>query len=130
MLCNFFFRIDAAARAAGGSIRNQIYNYLEVHLPCTKQTILMRAKKIRIQREEAKTNKILKQLKSAVDTVMSDIISSYENECKRISELNKSSSAAADGLNLSDKPSEQMYKNPKRKFVWNETTRYVFFYNI
>lgn len=116
----FFFRIDTAARASGGTIRNQIYNYLEVYLPCTKQTILMRAKKIRLQREEAKTERVLKQLKVVVDALMPETLANHEAECKRISDLRTSASL----LNIkSGGKSDQILKNPKRRFPWSEQTR-------
>lgn len=110
-------RIDTAARMKGGAVRNQVYNYLEKYLPCTKQTIMVRAKKIRSQKEEAKTNKILKKLKVAVGNVMPDLLISYEKECVMVNDLKVS-------VNGSGK-SEQSIKNPKKKFLWTDATRYV-----
>ncbi len=101
----------------GGVVRNQVYTYLEKYLPCTKQTILVRAKKIRSQKEEAKTNKIVKKLKMAVDNVMPDLLISYEKECELVNDL-KASSVAVNGGK-----SEQPIKNPKRKFMWTDVTR-------
>lgn len=112
-----YYRIDTAARAKGGAVRNQIYTYLEKYLPCTKQTILIRAKKIRSQKEEAKANKIVKKLKMAVGNVMPDLLSNYENECKIVNEL-KASNALMNGGK-----SEQSIKNPKKKFLWTDVTR-------
>lgn len=96
----------------GGAVRNQVYTYLEKYLPCTKQTILIRAKKIRSQKEEAKTNKIVKKLKMAVNSVMQDLLNNYESECK----------LASTALTNGGK-SEQPIKNPKKKFLWTDVTR-------
>lgn len=117
--CNYY-RIDTAARMKGGAVRNQVYNYLEKYLPCTKQTIMIRAKKIRSQKEEAKTNKILKKLKVAVGNVMPDLLISYEKECELVNDL-KASNLSVNGGGKS----EQSIKNPKKKFLWTDTTRYV-----
>lgn len=111
------YRIDTAARSVGGTARNTIYNYLEHYLPCTKQTLQMRAKKCRLQREEAKTQKIVRLLRSAVDAVMPQVMAAYEVECKRISDL-RAEAARADNR-------EQLaaLKAPKRRFVWTDFTR-------
>lgn len=101
----------------GGVVRNQVYTYLEKYLPCTKQTILVRAKKIRSQKEEAKTNKIVKKLKMAVGNVMPDLLTSYEKECELVNDL-KASTAPVNG----GKPDQQI-KNPKKKFLWTEVVR-------
>lgn len=79
----------------------------------------MRAKKIRLQREEAKTERILKQLKVVVDAIMPETIANHEAECKRISDLRTASM-----VNIkSGGKSDQNLKNPKRRFPWSEQTR-------
>lgn len=79
----------------------------------------MRAKKIRLQREEAKTERILKQLKVVVDAIMPETIARHEAECKRISDLRTASL-----MNIkSGGKSDQNFKNPKRRFPWSEQTR-------
>lgn len=112
------------ARAKGPNVRHQIYNYLEVHLPCTKQTILMRAKKIRIQKEENKTNKILTKLKLAVDGVMPEYQQMYDIECKRISEL-RAATASQNGTSNGGDKTEINFKMPRKRFTWAEGTRLV-----
>ncbi|KAJ6638401.1 Secretion-regulating guanine nucleotide exchange factor [Pseudolycoriella hygida] len=116
---NLLFEIDTAARLKGGVARNQIYNYLEKYLPCTKQTILTRVKKIRSQKEDAKTNKIVKKLKMAVGNVMPNLLSNYEKECERVNELK------ASNVSVNGGKSEQTIKNPKKKFLWTDTTRNI-----
>lgn len=87
----------------------------------------MRAKKIRLQREEAKTERILKQLKVVVDAIMPETIANHEAECKRISDLRQ----AASLVNIkSGGKSDQNLKNPKRRFPWSEQTRLVFLRNV
>lgn len=111
-------RIDTLARSVGGVARNSIYNYLERFLPCTKQTMQIRAKKCRVQREEAKTNKVVRQLQAAVNAVMPDVLADHEAECQRIAELRAKATRNGDS-----KDSIAALKMPKRRFPWNETTR-------
>lgn len=78
----------------------------------------MRAKKFRIQREEAKTARIVKRLKMAIDAAMPDVEAKYGTECQRIIELR-----AEAERNGESKEAIAMLKMPKRTFQWNSVTR-------
>lgn len=123
MKLNFIFKktsIDTMASQKSSTLRHQIYNYLETKLPCTKQTILMRAKKIRIQKEENKTGVILRRLKIAVDAVMPQELTRHEEECKRVIERREALAI----IGSTDNP-EHLLKMPKKRFPWTETTKFV-----
>lgn len=113
-------RIDTLASQKSATLRNQIFGYLETKLPCTKQTIAMRAKKIRNQREDLKVGVVLRRLKVAVDAVMPDVLISHEDECKRVIERREAFAI----IGGPDNP-EQLIKMPKKRFPWTETTKYV-----
>lgn len=115
-MCNY--RIDISARAVSGTVRNSIYNYLEQFLPCTKQTMQMRAKKCRIQREEAKTGRVVKRLKFAIDAVMPELQANYGAECQRITEMRAEAERSGQS-----KEAIAALKIPKRRFLWNNVTR-------
>lgn len=78
----------------------------------------MRAKKCRIQREEAKTGRVVKRLKYAIDSVMPQLQASYTVECQRITELR-----AEAERNGESKEALAALKLPKRRFLWNNVTR-------
>lgn len=79
---------------------------------------MVRAKKIRSQKEEAKTNKIVKKLKMAVGSMMPDLLSSYEKGCELVNDLKASTVSSINGGK-----SEQPIRNPKKKFLWTDVTR-------
>lgn len=114
----FNHRIDLSSRSASGTVRNSIYNYLEQFLPCTKQTMQMRAKKCRIQREEAKTGRVVKRLKFAIDAVMPELQASYGAECQRITELRAEAERSGES-----KEAMAVLKMPRKRFMWNNVTR-------
>lgn len=118
----FFHRIDAGARESGNTVRQQIYKYLENRLPFTRQTISGKIKKIRIEKEEEKLNKMQRDLSDRIHQWEAMSIPLYEAELKKIDELRAQASreAALRGL---DKP-EQIYKNPPKRFLWNDALRY------
>lgn len=86
-ICEILLRIEIATRACGGSIRNQVYSYLEHFLPCTKQTLLVRAKKIRITQEENKMNKASNKFKKIIDEMVPQMVKNYEMECVKVVEM-------------------------------------------
>lgn len=86
-ICEILLRIEIATRACGGSIRNQVYSYLEHFLPCTKQTLLVRAKKMRISQEEIKMNKASNKFKKIIDEMVPQMVKNYEVECVKIVEM-------------------------------------------
>ncbi|XP_059611907.1 yemanuclein isoform X2 [Phlebotomus argentipes] len=110
-------KIENAARAAGGHVRNQVYSHLEVYLPCSKQTLMLKAKKLWIQQEEAKVKKAVVMLKKSVEESMPGLAESYEKENERIRQLK--SSMAIMGI----PENENDLKWPKKQYVWSDTTR-------
>lgn len=113
-------RIDSLASQKSATLRNQIFGYLETKLPCTKQTISMRAKKLRNQQEELRIGAVLRRLKIAVDTVMPNALIAHEDECKRVIERREAFAI----IGGPDNP-EQLIKMPKKRFPWTETIQYV-----
>lgn len=86
-ICEILLRIEIATRACGGSIRNQVYSYLEHFLPCTKQTLLVRAKKMRITQEENRMNKASNKFKKIIDEMVPQMVKNYEMECVKVVEM-------------------------------------------
>lgn len=78
----------------------------------------MRAKKCRIQREEAKTGRVVKRLKFAVDSMLPELQATYETECQRITELRAEAEKSGESQDAI-----ALLKMPKRRFVWNHVTR-------
>lgn len=112
-------KIDNEARMCGSTSRNQLYSYLECFLPCTKQTLLSRSKKLRLKQDEVKLNKACSNLKKEVDELAPSVLKSYTEECAKVTHI-RSKMTIDEKLN-------NLPKMPRRRFPWNETIRNHFY---
>lgn len=95
--------------------RSQVYAYLESHLPFTIQVWMDELKKFGIGKAENSLKTSERQVRKLITEIMPNVLENYQVELKRVNDLK----AAA---KLSDKP-EQQFKNPRKKFPWNENLR-------
>ncbi|XP_055627238.1 yemanuclein isoform X2 [Toxorhynchites rutilus septentrionalis] len=116
-VADLLLQIDVSSRMCGGNARNSIYKHLEAHLQVSRQTLMVKIKKIRIRKEENKVKKALEKLEDAVSEMMPRVITNYEMEKQKSSELRNLLLAAGDGTEKPD------VKTPKKKFPWNEQVR-------
>uniref|UniRef100_A0A1B6LLU5 Ubinuclein middle domain-containing protein n=1 Tax=Graphocephala atropunctata TaxID=36148 RepID=A0A1B6LLU5_9HEMI len=106
--------------------RNLLFAHLASFLPCTKDTLMRRAKKLFIHEEESRIDTVICKLKATIDVTMPSLLEKYEKECQRIAEEKGITSAQNNGSQLtenqqtSDSASPRL---PKRKFPWTEETR-------
>ncbi|XP_055613959.1 yemanuclein isoform X2 [Uranotaenia lowii] len=121
-VADLLLQIDVSSRICGGSARNAIYKHLEDQLKVSRQTLMIKIKKIRIRKEDNKVKKALGKLEDAVTEVMPKIITNYEQEKLKVSELRIAMSVA--GVENGDKAE---IKSPKKKFPWNDQIRNLLF---
>jgi ubinuclein len=55
------YRVEHKCRVLPCSARQAVYGHLASYLPCTKDTLIKRAKKLRIKAEEDKIHELLKK---------------------------------------------------------------------
>ncbi|XP_029716322.2 yemanuclein isoform X2 [Aedes albopictus] len=115
-VADLLLQIDVSSRMCGGSARNTIYKHLEEHLRVSRQTLMIKIKKIRIRKEDTKVKKALDKLEDAVTEVMPKIITNYEAERQKAIELRNSLPVGESG----EKPE---VKHPKKKFPWTDQLR-------
>ncbi|RZF38808.1 hypothetical protein LSTR_LSTR000511 [Laodelphax striatellus] len=103
--------------------RTLIYEHLAFFLPCSKQTLTKRMKKMCYDSEEEKMAEPLKKLKAAVDATMPALLENYYKDCQKVAaEKEKSAEENASGDNVeTEKPTNP--KLPRRKFIWNNEMR-------
>lgn len=119
-VADLLLQIDVSSRMCGGSARNTIYKHLEEHLRVSRQTLMMKIKKIRIRKEDNKVKKALDKLENAVKEVMPKLITNFEAEKQKAIELRNSLPPGENG----EKPD---VKYPKKKFQWNDHLRGLLF---
>ncbi|XP_058467296.1 yemanuclein [Malaya genurostris] len=116
-VADLLLQIDVSSRMCGGSARNAIYKHLESHLQVSRQTLMVKIKKIRIRKEDNKVKKALGVLEDAVTEMMPKLITSYETEKQKVHDLRLALSASSEN---GEKPD---IKTPRKKFPWNDHLR-------
>lgn len=105
------------AHLSDSKLLNQIYGYLEQFLPFTKQQLVNEVNEYEIKRIESSVRTQERILQKEINQIMPGVKEKYDMDVKRIEELR----AAYKG---SEKP-EHQYRNPRRKFPWNDSLRFV-----
>ncbi|XP_055551808.1 yemanuclein [Wyeomyia smithii] len=116
-VADLLLQIDVSSRMCGGSARNAIYKHLELHLQVSRQTLMVKIKKIRIRKEDNKVKKALNKLEDAVTELMPKVITNFENEKQKAIELRNAVPSTSEGGEKID------VKLPKKKFPWNDQLR-------
>ena len=110
-----YFRVDIGARSCGANARSQILDHLEKFLPCTKQTLNSRIRKLKQQGDEAKNKTELDRFKQMVNALMPDMEERYDRELA----LAKKARMVQEIVG----GSETLNRDPKRKFLWTDSLR-------
>lgn len=131
--------IELTTRQLPCSQRSSIFGHLACFLPCTKDTLLKRAKKLRVERQDDQLKGPLQKLKDAINAVMPALQQKHETECQ-IWKQNREESNSKDGSKAEGKdrdteeseeegekanqePGKKKVAAPKKKFEWNENLR-------
>lgn len=107
--------MDQQAQKLKSEDRSQVYAYLERHLPFSKQIWMNEVNNFAIGKVENSLKATERQVRKSIMEIMPNVLDNYQAELKRVNDLK----AAA---KLNDK-TEQQFKNPRKKFVWNESLR-------
>ncbi|XP_067120640.1 ubinuclein-1 isoform X2 [Centruroides vittatus] len=128
--CKFFSRdvnnmllsVELKSRELPCSQRSMIYSHLASHLPCTKETLLKRAKKLRMDQEMEKLREPLNRLKEAIGKILPGILDKYIADCKLVeTKLENEKEKKGEENNENDK--EKSAKFPQKEFQWNDEIR-------
>ncbi|KAL9973844.1 hypothetical protein ACROYT_G020350 [Oculina patagonica] len=114
--CKFFnsdvnhmlLELETKSRTISSKVRTGIYEFLAHYLPCTKETLMKRAKKLLLNDQAGRLREPMAKLKAAVDRVIPEQVKRFEEEVKRHveEESQRQSSAKQDGENPDDHKKE------------------------
>ncbi|KAG8232248.1 hypothetical protein J437_LFUL011801, partial [Ladona fulva] len=121
-------RIERFSKTIGVTNRNLVYSHLASYVPCTKDTLMKRAKKLVIESEEEKLKEPIQRLKAFIDKMMPSVIEKHTKDCQKVAEekgLEDSSVAANAGNDAKNSADGKKAKSgiPLRVFPWNEEVR-------
>ncbi|GIY56961.1 hypothetical protein CDAR_267781 [Caerostris darwini] len=133
--CKFFsddvnrmlLSIELKAQELTSAQRSTIYAHLASHLPCTKETLQKRAKKLRLDQEDGKLREPMQRLKDGIATVMPEMLEKYaalEQAFNARKEEKKNGAITGTDGEESDEDGEKKFSPiPIKRFEWNDTIR-------
>ncbi|XP_012214513.1 ubinuclein-1 isoform X2 [Linepithema humile] len=109
------------------SIRLQTYSHLVRFLPCSKITLLSRAKKLYLKDAEYRVNEPMHKLKQLIDNVMPSVMDKYMKECQKVADEKgfEGSPAGAESSDEEDGSSKNTEKPkiPRKRFPWTDEAK-------
>ncbi|XP_043669067.1 ubinuclein-1 isoform X1 [Vespula pensylvanica] len=121
------------------SARPQTYGHLARFLPCSKITLLNRAKKLYLQDAEYRVKEPMQRLKAIIDNIMPSVMDAYIKESQKVADENpqlyweiyrycwgfEGSPAAAESSDEEEGSCKSADKSkiPKKRFPWTDETK-------
>ncbi|XP_053577312.1 ubinuclein-2 isoform X2 [Bombina bombina] len=109
--------------------RNGVYGYIEAFVPCNKDTLVKRLKKLQLHIQDDRLREPLQRLKLAVSSVMPDQLNRYQEDCQAHSQarnakhqVDEDKERNASEEDDEEKPGKRVM-GPRKKFYWNDTVR-------
>ncbi|KAM4022613.1 ubinuclein-2 isoform 2-T2 [Anomaloglossus baeobatrachus] len=109
--------------------RNGVYGYIEAFVPCTKDTLVKRLKKLHLHIQDDRLKEPLQKLKTAISLVMPGQLTRYQEECQAHNQARNAKHQADDDRDRNPSEDEDEEKpgkrvmGPRKKFYWDDTIR-------
>ncbi|OQR67593.1 hypothetical protein BIW11_13426, partial [Tropilaelaps mercedesae] len=111
-------QIDRMARQSlPCSQRTQLYAYLTAHLPCSKETLLKRIKKLRLDEEDMKVKEPMARFKAELNHMVEEQLERYRRRCEEVGQKT---------CGASDSEGDDGDVRIHRVFEWTDTLRRLF----
>ncbi|KAL1005921.1 hypothetical protein UPYG_G00065660 [Umbra pygmaea] len=123
---NILLDIELQVQEQPMAVRQHVYSHLEAFVPCNKEALLKRLKKLSLNIQDDRLRTPLMKLKLAVCSVMPEQIQRYNMDCMAKA-ANRQPQAVEGEKNGSEeedegKPGKRMM-GPRKKFVWDDKLR-------
>uniref|UniRef100_A0A4W6G8B4 Ubinuclein 1 n=1 Tax=Lates calcarifer TaxID=8187 RepID=A0A4W6G8B4_LATCA len=119
--------IELQCREQSSQLRSKVYTHLSSFLPCSRDTLLKRAKKLLLTHQVSVLNDPVQKLKEAIGKVMPEQIACYLANCQTYEQVK--ASKATEERNVNAGPEDNVEEKggkrggPKKLFKWNEEIR-------
>uniref|UniRef100_A0ACB8FLF1 Ubinuclein-1 n=1 Tax=Sphaerodactylus townsendi TaxID=933632 RepID=A0ACB8FLF1_9SAUR len=126
--------IELQTRELNSQIRSGVYAYLAFFLPCSKDTLVKRARRLYLYEQGGRLKEPLHKLKEAIGQAMPEQVAKYQEECQahtqakfaKMLEEEKDKElrerVCSDDEEDDDKGGKRIM-GPRKKFQWNEEIR-------
>ncbi|XP_047416416.1 ubinuclein-2 isoform X3 [Sciurus carolinensis] len=126
---NILLDIELQLQELGPVIRSGVYSHLEAFVPCNKETLVKRLRKLHLNVQDDRLREPLQKLKLAVSNVMPEQLFKYQEDCQarsqaKCAKLQTDEEREKNGSEEDDdeKPGKRVI-GPRKKFHWDDTIR-------
>ncbi|XP_069726193.1 ubinuclein-1 isoform X4 [Phaenicophaeus curvirostris] len=134
---NIILDIELQTRELNSQIRSGVYAHLAAFFPCSKDTLVKRARKLYLCEQGGRWKEPLQKLKEAIGRVMPEQMAKYQEECQahtqakfaKMLEEEKDKEQRDRVCSDDDEDEEKGGKRvmgPRKKFQWNDEIRTLF----
>ncbi|RXN15460.1 ubinuclein-2-like isoform X1 [Labeo rohita] len=121
---NILLDIELQVQEQPATVRSAVYSHLEAFVPCNKEALLKRLKKLSLNIQDDRLRTPLLKLKLAVCSVMPEQIARYNMDC--MAKVAKQQTEDGDRNGSEDDDEEKPGKRvmgPRKKFLWDDKLR-------
>ncbi|XP_058426097.1 ubinuclein-1 isoform X1 [Diceros bicornis minor] len=126
--------IEVQTRELSGQIRSGVYAYLASFLPCSKDTLVKRARKLHLYEQGGRLKEPLQKLKEAIGRAMPEQMAKYQDECQahtqaKVAKMLEEEKDKEQRERICSDEEEDEEKGgrrimgPRKKFQWNDEIR-------
>ncbi|KAG5279002.1 hypothetical protein AALO_G00105050 [Alosa alosa] len=122
---NILLDIELQVQEQPAEVRSAIYSHMEAFVPCNKEALLKRLKKLSLNIQDDRLRTPLLKLKLAVCSVMPEQIARYNMDCvAKAAAKQQSEEGEKNGSEEEDeeKPGKRVM-GPRKKFIWDDKLR-------
>ncbi|CAL8332148.1 unnamed protein product [Lota lota] len=121
---NILLDIELQVQEQPPEVRSSIYSHMEAFVPCNKEALLKRLKKLTLNIQDDRLRTPLLKLKLAVCSVMPEQIARYNMDCMAKVAKQQSEEVERNGSEEEDeeKPGKRVM-GPRKKFIWDDKLR-------
>lgn len=126
--------IELQTRELNSQVRSGVYAHLASFLPCNKDTLVKRARKLYLYEQGGRLKEPLQKLKEAIGRAMPDQMTKYQDECQAHTQAKfakmleeEKDKEQRDRICSEDEDDDdkggKRIMGPRKKFQWNEEIR-------
>ncbi|XP_019363232.1 PREDICTED: ubinuclein-1 isoform X1 [Gavialis gangeticus] len=131
---NIILDIELQTRELNSQIRSGVYAHLAAFLPCSKDTLVKRARKLYLFEQGGRLKEPLQKLKEAIGRAMPEQMSKYQDECQAHTQAKfakmleeEKDKEQRDRICSDEEDDEEKggkrIMGPRKKFQWNDEIR-------
>ncbi|XP_003790895.1 ubinuclein-1 isoform X1 [Otolemur garnettii] len=126
--------IEVQTRELSSQIRSGVYAYLASFLPCSKDALLKRARKLHLYEQGGRLKEPLQKLKEAIGRAMPEQMAKYQDECQahtqaKVAKMLEEEKDKEQRERICSEEEEDEERGgrrimgPRKKFQWNDEIR-------